>query len=755
MNAVTAPASDKPTFDKIGLPKFLLSRLKEIGYEVPSPIQAETIPLLLAGRDLVGQAQTGTGKTAAFALPALADLDPAKKLPQVLVLTPTRELSIQVAEAFQTYASHIKRFSVLPIYGGQDYRTQLNAMKRGPQVIVSTPGRLIDHIKRGNLSLSDLKMLVLDEADEMLRMGFIDDVQWILEQTPDERQIALFSATMPAPIRRIAKKHLNDPVTVEIKSRGSVVSTIRQRYWPVQGVHKLDALTRILDSESVDAVIVFVRTKIATSELADKLSARGLRASALNGEMPQKQREQTVDRLRKGRLDILVATDVAARGLDVERISHVVNYDIPYDTESYVHRIGRTGRAGREGDAILFVAPRERRMLGQIEKAIGSSIEKMKLPTQQDVNEQRAERLGKKITAALAEEDLTIYKSMIEQYLGEHEVRGADVAAALACLLQQSGGQGSSSNVIEMDSRSSTRGRDRDASPRSRVRQSDERGNRTDRGERAGKADRFEKDSRRSASTRDDSSRESKRGPAAMPALEADMERFRLEVGHEHGAKAGNIVGAVANEGGIDSQYIGRVSIHDEFTLIDLPEGMPKAIFKDLKKTRVCGKPLRISRVNLDDGSDGLGVPDSDVKRQKNREAARAKSTRKRDKQAVASADSGRSSKSRVSAKSGDSTGTVRALGAKRKSADSMPEGKPAKRKEAKARVKSETRTNLGTTAKEPATSTSAKSKDTINVKSKSKAKTKDKAVSKSKTKSKAKAKKKLNAKAKDRKKVT
>ena len=765
MNAVTEPASAKPTFDKIGLPKFLLSRLKEIGYEVPSPIQAGTIPLLLEGRDLVGQAQTGTGKTAAFALPALASLDAAKKLPQVLVLTPTRELSIQVAEAFQTYASHIKRFSVLPIYGGQDYRTQLNAMKRGPQVIVSTPGRLIDHIKRGNLSLSDLKMLVLDEADEMLRMGFIDDVQWILEQTPAERQIALFSATMPAPIKRIAKKHLDNPVTVEIKSRGSVVSTIHQRYWPVQGVHKLDALTRILDSESVDAVIVFVRTKIATSELADKLSARGLRASALNGEMPQKQREQTVDRLRKGRLDILVATDVAARGLDVERISHVINYDIPYDTESYVHRIGRTGRAGRSGEAILFVAPRERRMLGQIEKAIGSSIEKMKLPTQQDVNEQRAERLGKRITETLAEADLSVYKSMIEQYLGEHEVRGADVAAALAHLLQQSGTNGSTgNNVIEMDTRSSSRRGGRDDSSRSRSRQSEERGNRSDRGERSNRTDRFEKDSRRATSKHDDASRDRQRGPAPMPALEAEMERFRLEVGHEHGAKAGNIVGAVANEGGIDSQYIGRVSIHDEFTLIDLPEGMPKAIFKDLKKTRVCGKPLRISRVNLDDGSDGLGVPDSDVKREKNREAARAKTTRKREKHSSAPAQSGkseksgRSSASRTSARTGESARTVRTLGIS--DSDEKPASKKRKHEKTKAKSKAKTKDKASGKTKSKTganTKTAASVGSKLEVKAKPAVadKVKSKAKAKSNTKSKSKSKSKVKTKGSERTKVT
>jgi len=580
MNAAATTASDNLMFDQIGLPTHLLSLLREIGYEMPSPIQAKTIPLLLNGKDLVGQAQTGTGKTAAFALPALARLKEKGKSPQVLVLTPTRELSIQVAEAFQTYATNIKGFSVLPIYGGQDYRIQLNALKRGPQVIVSTPGRLMDHMRRGTISLSELNMLVLDEADEMLRMGFIDDVQWILDQTPKDRQIALFSATMPAPIKRIAKKHLNDPVTVVIESKGQVTPTIRQRYWPVQGVHKFDALTRIMEVEDVDGVIIFVRTKTASAELADKLSARGMRCSALNGEMPQKQREQTVDRLRKGRLDILVATDVAARGLDVERISHVFNYDIPSDTESYVHRIGRTGRAGRSGEAVMFVAPRERRMLGLIEKAIGSSIEKLKLPTDEDINEQRTQRLTKRISDTLAEVDLTVHKAVIEQYLGEHEVRGADVAAALAHLLQESKAKSSSSVLPAINERSIS---DRPVNDRNR-------------NKRERKSDSARVDAARSASKRT-----SKPATISMPKLERDMERFRLDVGAEHGAVPGMIVGAVANEAGIDSQYIGRISIGEEFTLMDLPEGMPKEIFNDLKKTRVCGRPLRISRVDVID----------------------------------------------------------------------------------------------------------------------------------------------------------
>ena len=582
MDAAAKSASEDLTFEQTGLPDSLLSRLRDIGYEAPSPIQAQTIPLLLEGKDLVGQAQTGTGKTAAFALPALSRLDIPGKVPQVLVLTPTRELTIQVAEAFQTYAKGIKGFAVLPIYGGQDYRPQLNALKRGPHVVVSTPGRLMDHMRRGSLSLEHLNMLVLDEADEMLRMGFIDDVQWILEQTPATRQIALFSATMPPPIRRIAKRHLNEPVTVEIKGRSNVATTIHQRYWPVQGVHKLDALTRILEADEADGVIVFVRTKTMSAELADKLAARGMRAAALNGEMAQQLREKTVDRLRKGRLDILVATDVAARGLDVDRISHVVNYDIPYDTESYIHRIGRTGRAGRAGKAVLFVAPRERRMLALIERAIGSSIEKMKLPSLEDINEQRAQRLGKKISATLEKVDLTRQKAMIDQFLGENEVRGADVAAALAHLLQDA----TKPDVpMEQESRKS--------------------------GNAEGRGRAKDRDGRRDKSrdkTRQDSDRHAGK-PKPMPALEPEMERFRLEVGRSHGAEPGKIVGAICNEGGLESEYFGRISIHDEFSLVDLPEGMPKAIFKDLKRTRVCGKPLRISRVNVH-GDNPHGEPD-------------------------------------------------------------------------------------------------------------------------------------------------
>jgi ATP-dependent RNA helicase DeaD len=389
-------------FDQLALSQPIFKILDEVGYETPSPIQAQTIPLLLEGRDVVGQAQTGTGKTAAFALPILTNLDLNQKDPQVLVLAPTRELALQVAEAFQKYAKHMKGFHVLPVYGGQEFRTQIRALERGVHVVVGTPGRVMDHMRRGNLKLNNLKVLVLDEADEMLRMGFIDDVEWVLEQTPDTRQIALFSATMPTQIRRIAAKHLNSPVEVTIKLKTATADTIRQRFWPVSGIHKLDALTRILEAETFDAMIVFVRTKTATVELSEKLEARGYASTPLNGDIPQNQRERAIDNLKKGKLDILVATDVAARGLDVERISHVINYDIPYDAEAYIHRIGRTGRAGRQGDAILFVAPRERRLLGAIEKATRKEIEMMELPSTELINDKRVERFKQRITDAIA-----------------------------------------------------------------------------------------------------------------------------------------------------------------------------------------------------------------------------------------------------------------------------------------------------------------------------------------------------------------
>jgi len=546
-------------FNQLSLAKPLLTALDAVGYETPSPIQAQTIPLLLQGKDVLGQAQTGTGKTAAFALPLLSGLDLKQTVPQVLVLAPTRELAIQVAEAFQKYASHLKGFHVLPIYGGQDYRTQIRALERGVHVVVGTPGRVMDHMRRGTLKLGKLKALVLDEADEMLRMGFIDDVEWILEQTPPGRQIALFSATMPQQIRRIATQHLHDPAQITIKVKTTTADTIRQRYWPVSGVHKLDALTRILEAESFDGMLIFVRTKTSTVELSEKLEARGYASAPLNGDIPQNQRERTVENLKKGKLDIIVATDVAARGLDVERISHVVNYDIPHDTEAYVHRIGRTGRAGRKGDAILFVAPREKRMLGAIEKATRQKIDIMELPSTEMINDQRIAKFKQRITDTLAKEDLAFFSQLVEQYQQEHNVPALEIAAALAMMLQ------GSTPMLLQHKQTVTTAKNRDREETRRGKQP--------------------------------AAKEHTRPARKSAAPEKGMERFRIEVGHVHGVKPGNIVGAIANEADIESQYIGRINIHDDYSLVDLPEGMPKEIFNDLKKVRVAGQQLRISRL--------------------------------------------------------------------------------------------------------------------------------------------------------------
>ena len=547
-------------FNQLALDKPLLKALDEVGYETPSPIQAQTIPLLLEGRDVLGQAQTGTGKTAAFALPILSGLDLKQKHPQVLVLAPTRELAIQVAEAFQKYASHMKGFHVLPIYGGQDYRGQIRGLERGVHVVVGTPGRVMDHMRRGTLVLDNLKALVLDEADEMLRMGFIEDVEWILEQTPGDRQIALFSATMPQQIRRIATKYLDNPAQVTIKVKTTTAETIRQRFWPVSCVHKLDALTRILEAEMFDAMIIFVRTKTTTVDLSEKLEARGYASAPLNGDIQQRQRERTIQQLKNGKLDIIVATDVAARGLDVERISHVVNYDIPHDTEAYVHRIGRTGRAGREGDAILFVAPREKRMLNAIEKATRKKIEMMELPSTELINDKRIAKFKQRITDTLANENLGLFLKLVEQYEQEHNVPAEEIAAALARLLQ-----GDAPFLLQnKPQRKMDRDWDKDERPERRE---------------------------RSTKQRDQSAR--KDSPP-----EKGMERFRIEVGHVHNVKPGNIVGAIANEAGIDSQYIGRINIHDDFSLVDLPEGMPKEIFNELKKVWVSGQQLKISRLS-------------------------------------------------------------------------------------------------------------------------------------------------------------
>jgi ATP-dependent RNA helicase DeaD len=571
-------------FADLGLADPVMAAVTEVGYESPSPIQAATIPALLAGRDVLGQAQTGTGKTAAFALPLLSRLDLRAGKPQALVLAPTRELAIQVAEAFQRYANKMPGFHVLPIYGGQSYYPQLQALKRGVHVVVGTPGRVIDHLERGTLDLSELKALVLDEADEMLRMGFIDDVETVLKKVPEQRQVALFSATMPTQIRRIAQTYLRDPAEVTIAAKTTTATNIRQRYWFVSGLHKLDALTRILEAEPFDAMIVFARTKSATEELAEKLQARGLAAAAINGDIAQAQREKTIQQLKEGKLDILVATDVAARGLDVERISHVLNYDIPYDTESYVHRIGRTGRAGRSGDAILFVSPREKNMLRAIERATRQPIEEMQLPSVEAVNDVRVSKFLGRIADTLAaggadDGGLKFYRELIERFEREHDVPAIEVAAVLAKLLQ-----GDTPLLLAPE-------RKREPQEFQQRREYAERAERG--GDGAKRGDRPARDSRFGDSER---APRVKKDMPARSAPEAGMETYRIEVGHMHGVKPGNIVGAIANEADLDSKYIGRIDIHDDHSILDLPEGMPKPLLMHLKKVRVAGQPLRLQR---------------------------------------------------------------------------------------------------------------------------------------------------------------
>ncbi|MFA9441509.1 DEAD/DEAH box helicase [Uliginosibacterium sp. sgz301328] len=541
------------TFAELELSAPLLTALDDVGYETPSPIQAACIPHLLAGRDLLGEAQTGTGKTAAFALPLLQRLDPAQKTPQILVLTPTRELAIQVAEAFQRYAKYLRDFHVLPLYGGQSMVVQLRQLSRGAQVIVGTPGRVMDHIERKSLTLDGLRALVLDEADEMLRMGFIDDVEWILDHTPEGRQTALFSATMPAPIRRVAHKHLRDPQEVKIAAATTTVSTIRQSYWPVRGVHKLDALTRILEVEDdFDAAIIFVRTKTGTVELADKLEARGYAVAALNGDMTQALRERVIEQLKGGSLDIVVATDVAARGIDVPRITHVINYDIPYDTEAYVHRIGRTGRAGRQGSAILFVAPRETGMLRAIERATRQPIQQIALPTREAVADRRVAQFKQQVVEVLEEQDLDFLEDVVNELCAEQEHDTARIAAALAWLVQRE-------RPLQLP----------DTGPEPRPMPVE------DRAERPRRENRDEILSRR---------REFASG---------GQQRYRIDVGRNQGVMPKEIVGAIANEGGIEGRQIGQINLFDDYSTVELPT-LPEDVLSILRRTRVRQVPLNI-----------------------------------------------------------------------------------------------------------------------------------------------------------------
>ncbi|WP_043993998.1 DEAD/DEAH box helicase [Leifsonia xyli] len=548
-------AADALTFADLGLDRAVLAALKDVGYETPSAIQAATIPLLLEGRDVVGLAQTGTGKTAAFALPILSRLDLSQKSPQALVLAPTRELALQVAEAFESYATHLKGVHLLPVYGGQGYGVQLSALRRGVHIVVGTPGRIMDHLDKGTLDLSALKHLVLDEADEMLKMGFAEDVETILADTPDDKQVALFSATMPAQIRRISKKYLHDPEEVTVKARTTTSANTTQRYLVVSYSQKVDALTRILEVENFEGMIVFVRTKNETETLAERLRARGYSAAAINGDVAQAQRERTVDQLKSGKLDILVATDVAARGLDVDRISHVVNFDIPVDTESYVHRIGRTGRAGRSGAAISFVTPRERRLLTAIEKATRQPLTPMQLPSVDDVNVTRLARFDDAITVALAQQDrISRFRDIIAHYVSHHDVPEADVAAALAVVAH-----GEEPLLLSAD----------DAL-----------------------AQRIERDARDDRPGRDDRGRGER--PVRRDRGDRPMAPYRIEVGKRQRVEPRQIVGALANEGGLSRDDFGHIRIMPDFSIVELPADLPGGTLARLTGTRISGKLIEL-----------------------------------------------------------------------------------------------------------------------------------------------------------------
>ncbi|MEL6325713.1 MAG: DEAD/DEAH box helicase [Cyanobacteria bacterium J06626_23] len=535
------------TFEQLELAPPILQAIDQVGYETPSPIQAKSIPALLEGRDILGQAQTGTGKTAAYALPLLSQLDLSRTEPQILVLTPTRELAIQVAESMQTYARYLDGFHIAPVYGGQSISTQLRQLRRGVHAVVGTPGRILDHLGRGTLKLGNLSTVVLDEADEMLRMGFIEDVETILEKTPETRQVALFSATMPKAVQRVANRHLHEPIEIRIKAKTATVSTVTQRYWQGSGMDKLDALTRILEVEDFDAMLVFVRTKLATADLAEKLEARGYSSAMLNGDINQNLREKTVERLKKGSLDIVVATDVAARGLDVERISHVVNYDVPYDTETYVHRIGRTGRAGRSGQAILFISPREKRMLRTIERATRQPIEPMQLPSQADIADRRVTQFKQLVTDTIESENLTFFEDLIERYQQEQDLEITEIAAALAFLAQK----------------------ERPLRPKA-----EKRSKKSDRPKLARSGDWPMEKGKHSVGS---------------------MQCYRMDVGRMHRVGPKDIVGAIANEANLESRYIGEIQIFDEFSTVDLPAGMPSDVLAHLKSIKICNRPAQLT----------------------------------------------------------------------------------------------------------------------------------------------------------------
>ena len=560
-------------FKDLSLRKEIIRATDELGYERPTPIQAQSIPVLLSGQDIIGQAQTGTGKTAAFALPLLTTVDLRSKSTQVIILAPTRELALQVADACHSYGKHMQGLNVLAVYGGAAYGGQLRELKKGAQVVVGTPGRVMDHLRRKTLLLDKLKSLVLDEADEMLRMGFIDDVEWILEQTPSTRQIALFSATMPAVIKKIADKHLQKPAHIKIINKTATVETTTQRHIVLPHRQKLDAMVRILEGEDHDGVIIFVRTKVATNELAGKLQNMGYKAEALNGDIAQNQRERIVNHLKQGRLNLLIATDVVARGLDVERISHVINFDAPHDSESYIHRIGRTGRAGRIGSAVLFLTPREKRMLGTIERATKQKIPTLTLPSVDQINRARVERFKEKVVSVTNSKNIETFKEIYTQLRSENDLDENTIGAALAML-----SQGNRPLFLHDQ----------------HIGDSNEGKNK----KRAKKSTRNEEYTapRNKKKTRPSNEQSAPGYTAkALPGMpEVEMQRFRLDVGNRNGVKPGNIVGAIANEADIESKYIGSIEIREDYSTIDLPTGMPKSVFKLLKKTRVGGRPLEI-----------------------------------------------------------------------------------------------------------------------------------------------------------------
>jgi len=551
---IQAETDTRVSFDQMSLAEPILKAVRKAGYETPSPIQERSIPPLLEGKDLLGVAQTGTGKTAAFSLPLLSRLDESVKGAQILVLAPTRELALQVSEAMEGFAENLPTLRVVAVYGGTGYGEQIREFKRGTQVVVGTPGRVMDHIEKGYLKLNNLQALVLDEADEMLSMGFIDDIEWILEHTPKERQTALFSATMPKPIRKLAEKHLREPEEVTIKVKAENSPNIRQRFIKVRQHEKREMLTRLLEIEKFEAMLIFARTKNATMEIAEKLQGKGYPAEPLNGDMPQNLREKTVDRLKRGKISVLVATDVAARGLDVDRISHVLNYDAPFDLESYTHRIGRTGRAGREGDAIIFVTNKEMRMLNAIERTLKVPCDQYVFPTLEEMNERKEEEFFTKIEQGM-KGDLDDYRKALQRYLEESGKDTLEVAAALAFLEA-----GKKALKYESMPTSSSR------KPRREDRQDRDQPNRRDSSRRG---DRSERDN--------------------------NLQSYRLEVGEYHGAQKGDIVGAIANEVGLDPQNMGKIRMFKDHTFIDLPKDMPKEIFEALKTVWVQGHQMNIS----------------------------------------------------------------------------------------------------------------------------------------------------------------